>query len=158
MGVLDPVRKAGEDIVKAPSRLIRSLRSDGEGQATSKPKPVGGPDEPLFGDGVIGRVRSNALRVVAIAAGGLLLIGWIAWAVYVTTEKGATAGLGVVIAWPALLACLALVALPFAGIALLIRRGRAEDGEATAPVEAEEPSAEEGGQDTESSDVQSPAR
>jgi hypothetical protein len=148
MGMLDQVQKAGGDIVKAPSRLIRSLRSEGEGQAP-KPTPAAGPGEPLFGDGVLGRARTNALRVVAIAAGGLLVIGWIAWAVYVTSENGATAGLGVVIAVPALLACLVLVALPFVGIALLLRRGRTEDGDATATIEAEEspdeePSDEEG--------------
>jgi hypothetical protein len=159
VGVLDQVRgrarrtgagvaKAGGDIVKAPSRLIRSLRSDGEGQTTEQ-KPAAGSGEPLFGDGVLGRVRSSALRVVAIAAGALLVIGWIAWAVYVTSENGATAGLGVVIAWPALIS---LVALPIAGLALLARRrGSDRDRHSTAAQAVEQ------GSDVEEADAENEA-
>jgi hypothetical protein len=129
--------KAGEDIVKAPSRLIRSLRSDDDGQ-TPSPKPGAGGGEPLFGDGALGRVRSTPLRPVAIAAGGLLVIGWLAWAVYVASENGASAGLGVVIAVPALFC---LVALPLAGLTLLVRRLRSDedhDADASEESEAEE--------------------
>jgi hypothetical protein len=68
------------------------------------------------------RVRSSPRLAVAIAGGVVLLLAWIGWAIYVTSSEGATAGLGVVIAWPALLAALGLISLPFIGGYLLIRR------------------------------------
>jgi hypothetical protein len=68
------------------------------------------------------RVRSSPRLAVVIAGAGLLLLAWIGWAIYVTSSQGATAGLGVVIAWPALLAALGLISLPFIGGYLLIRR------------------------------------
>jgi hypothetical protein len=88
------------------------------------------------GDGIIDRARSNPRLVVAIAAGTILILAWIGWAIYVTSSNGATAGLGVVIAWPAMLAALALISLPFIGGYLLIRR-LSEDSGSTATAEAE---------------------
>jgi hypothetical protein len=79
--------------------------------------------------GFVHRVRSNPRLVVAIAAGVVLLLAWIGWAIYVTSADGATAGLGVVIAWPAMVAALALISLPFIGGYLLIRRISAGDDE-----------------------------
>jgi hypothetical protein len=116
--------------------------------------PVGALDQPRAAngeDGIVGRVRSNPRLVVAIAAGAILLLAWIGWAIYVTSSNGASAGLGVVIAWPAMLAALALISLPFIGGYLLIRR--LSDGEgstATAEVEDEdkEPAEEENGDDS----------
>jgi hypothetical protein len=61
------------------------------------------------------RIRANPGVTVAIVAGALLAIAWIGWAVYVTSENGSRAGLGVLIAVPALLAVLALVAAIFFG-------------------------------------------
>jgi hypothetical protein len=89
-----------------------------------------------------GRFRSNPRLAVAIAGGAILLLAWIAWAIYVTSSHGATAGLGVVIAWPAMLGALGLISLPFIGGYLLIRRlspGQEEeedeeDSEAEAPA------------------------
>jgi hypothetical protein len=80
---------------------------------------------------MIERARSNPRLVVAIALGAILLLAWIAWAIHVTSSDGATAGLGVVIAWPAMLAALALISLPFIGGYLLIRR-LSEDSGSTA--------------------------
>ena len=74
--------------------------------------------------------------MVAIAAGSILLFAWIGWAVYVTSSDGATAGLGVVIAWPAMLAALALISLPFIGGYLLIKR-LSEDSGSSATAEAD---------------------
>jgi hypothetical protein len=89
--------------------------------------------------GFVDRVRSNPRLVVAIAAGVVVLLAWIGWAIYVTSADGATAGLGVVIAWPAMLAALALISLPFIGGYLLIRRLSAEDDEtATAAAERDD--------------------
>jgi hypothetical protein len=95
-------------------------------------------------DGIVGRVRSKPRLVVAVAAGVILLLAWIGWAIYVTSSNGASAGLGVVIAWPAMLAALALISLPFVGGYLLIRR--LSDGEGSAETaEAETSDAEEDG-------------
>jgi flagellar biosynthesis/type III secretory pathway M-ring protein FliF/YscJ len=105
--------------------------------------------------------------MVAIAAGAILLLAWIGWAVYVTSKNGAAAGLGVVIAWPLILAALALIALPFIGLYLLIRRlgtdsGAAENAPAAGPEPEEEPEAdgdadesEEDGDDSEESNGES---
>src|SRR5262249_61454170 len=89
-------------------------------------------------DGIVGRVRGDSRLLVAVVGAGILLLAWIAWAIYVASDNGARAGLGVVIAWPAILVALALISLPFLGAALLIRRLAADDG-ATSTVENEEP-------------------
>jgi hypothetical protein len=114
--------------------------------------PVGALDQPRGDEGILERARSNPRFVVAIAAGAILLLAWIGWAVYVTSSDGATAGLGVVIAWPAMLAALALISLPFIGGYLLIRRLTPSEGDKLAattdaaddegeskPAEEEEP-------------------
>jgi ABC-type sulfate transport system permease subunit len=75
------------------------------------------------------RARSSPRLVVALAAGLVLILAWIGWAIYVTSAKGATAGLGVVIAWPAMLAALVLITLPFIGGYFLIRRLTPAEGE-----------------------------
>jgi hypothetical protein len=85
---------------------------------------------------MLDRARANPWLVVAIAAGAILILAWIGWAIYVTSENGAGAGLGVVIAWPAILAALALISLPFIGGYLLIKR-LSEDSGSTATAEAE---------------------
>jgi hypothetical protein len=90
----------------------------------------------------VDRARSNPWLAVAIAAGALLVLAWIGWAIYVTGQNGAGAGLGVVIAWPAMLAALALISLPFIGGYVLVKR--LSDGEgSTATADAEESQDEE---------------
>jgi hypothetical protein len=101
-------------------------------------------------DGIVGRARSNPRWIVAIAAAAILILAWIGWAIYVTSSDGARAGLGVVIAWPAMLAALALVSLPFLGGYLLIRR-LSEGGANT--VTAESDSAHEDEEADDSEDV-----
>ena len=71
--------------------------------------------------------RSNPRIAIAWAVGALLLIAWVAWTAYVTAEHGANAGLGVLLSWPAVFAALALVAAPFLGTYLLVRRLRGDD-------------------------------
>jgi hypothetical protein len=94
------------------------------------------------GNGIIGRARSNPRLVVGIATAALLLIAWIGWAVYVTSRNGATAGLGVVVSLPALLAAVCLVSAPVVGAVLLVRRlsagGETEDAPAESPEADEE--------------------
>ena len=96
--------------------------------------------------GALDRLRSNPRWAVAAAAAAVLLLAWIAWAIYVTSSNGATAGLGVVLAWPAMLVALALISLPFIGAYLLIRRlseGEGATAEAAAPVADEDDGSEE---------------
>jgi hypothetical protein len=107
--------------------------------------PVGALDQLRSGtgdDGLIHRVRSNPRLVVAVAGGAVLLLAWIGWAIYVTSDHGARAGLGVLIAWPATLAALALISLPFIGGYLLIRRLSQSDGGAEVVADAEPSEAE----------------
>jgi TRAP-type C4-dicarboxylate transport system permease small subunit len=102
---------------------------------------------------VIERVRSNPKLAVAIACGVLLLLAWIGWAIFVTSDHGSRAGLGVLVAWPALIAGLGLVVLAFYGLYLLIRRLLPEEGTATVdPPAQEEPSEEEGEDEDEDED------
>jgi hypothetical protein len=72
-------------------------------------------------DGLVGRARSRPWLLVAIVGAAIVILAWIGWAIYVTSDNGARAGLGVVIAWPAMLAALALISLPFIGFYLLLR-------------------------------------
>ena len=68
--------------------------------------------------------RSNPRVAIAWAVGAVLVVAWIGWAIYVTTEHGGAAGLGVLISWPAAIAAIALVAAPFVGVYLLVQRIR----------------------------------
>ena len=86
--------------------------------------------------GALDRLRSNPRWAVVIAATTVLVLAWIAWAIYVASSKGATAGLGVLLAWPAILVALALISLPFLGAYLLIHR-LANGDDSTAEAEAE---------------------
>jgi hypothetical protein len=68
--------------------------------------------------------RSSPRVAIAWAVGAVLLVAWIGWAIYVTTENGGAAGLGVLISWPVAIAAIALVAAPFVGVYLLVQRIR----------------------------------
>ena len=88
---------------------------------------------PCPGPGSGRAIRSHPQVAVAWAAGALLVLAWIGWTVYVWIENGAGAGIGVLISGPAVFAALALVASPFVGAGLLVRRRRvAADGPALA--------------------------
>jgi hypothetical protein len=115
----------------------------------------------------IERGRSNPRLAVAAIVGVLLLIAWVAWAIYVTSDNGANAGLGVVLSWPVLLAALALIASPLIGLYFLLRSlrptdeagkepsiaGASTDAEAEPEAEPEEePEAEAEDQDVEEGD------
>ncbi len=55
----------------------------------------------------------------------LIAVMWIGWTAYVWAENGSTAGIGVLISWPAVLAAVTLVTAPFIGGAVAVRRHRA---------------------------------
>jgi hypothetical protein len=93
-----------------------------------------------------GRVRANPWLAVAIVAGFLLVAAWLAWAIYVASDKGGNEGLGVLIAVPALLVAGLVVALPFVGVYLLIRYlagGSTAEEETSSSDEDSAPEAEE---------------
>jgi hypothetical protein len=88
-------------------------------------------------DGLVTRVRANPWLTVAIAAGAILVLAWIGWAIYVAGDRGAKEGLGVLIAWPALIAAAALISLPFIGGFLLVRRLRVDTDSSAATGDPE---------------------
>lgn len=75
------------------------------------------------------RFQTNPRMGIAAILGILLVIAWVAWAIYVTSTNGATAGLGVVISWPAVFMAVALVVAPFLGLYLLLRRLQGDDAD-----------------------------
>jgi uncharacterized membrane protein len=81
------------------------------------------------------QVRENPWLAVGIVAAVLLICAWIAWAINVTNEQGARQGLGVLIVWPAVVAVLALISIPFVWAFRVIRTS-ARSGE-QGPREAE---------------------
>jgi hypothetical protein len=52
----------------------------------------------------------------------LLVVVWIAWAIFTAADRGADAGLGVLVAWPTLILMVTVVVAPLAIIAFLIAR------------------------------------
>ena len=60
-----------------------------------------------------------------------LCVAWIVWAILVTSDNGAPGGLGVLVAWPALLLGLALISLPLIW-AFRVIRGMRPNGDSLA--------------------------
>jgi type VI protein secretion system component VasK len=86
-------------------------------------------------------VRSNPWLAVGLVLAVLLVCAWIAWAVNVWSEHGARQGIGVLIVWPAIVAVLALVSIPFIW-AFRVIRASAGSGEQEADAEPESGDAE----------------
>lgn len=105
--------------------LWSALRGGATGAGHGVKQGARGAWEKAGGARLVDRARSNPTVAVAVAAGVILACAWIGWAIYVTTENGVAAGLGVLITWPAVLLALAIAASPFVATALLIRRRRA---------------------------------
>ncbi len=112
---------------------------------------------------LVRRGRADGRVGAALIIGAILIVLWIAWTVYVWTENGTAAGLGVLISWPAVLLALALVAAPFLAAVMLVRRLSADREPAlaggavpaaTEPAHAEssEPEAQSEGEDEEPDD------
>jgi hypothetical protein len=140
-------RAVGRTVTGLPSRASGLVR--GSTPEASAARPSDG-----AGDGMVERARDNPRFALTIAGGGLLLIAWIGWAVYVTSAHGARAGLGVVLSWPVLLGALVLITLPFIGVYLLIRRlqeGGSETGTTETPA-AEDEEVEEEAEDGDDSE------
>jgi hypothetical protein len=102
---------------------IGGLRSDGE--KPTKAKAVQADSPP----GLLDRARGDHRIAIAWVAGTVLLLAWIGWTIHIWSTNGSTAGLGVLITWPALFAVAAIVAAPFVGAGMLVHRHRlAGDG------------------------------
>jgi type VI protein secretion system component VasK len=97
---------------------------------------------------LVARIRANPWLAVGIAVAALLVIAWLAWAIYVASDRGVNEGLGVLVAWPAMVAALALISLPFIGIYLLVKR-TATDGETGEQATEEQGSDEQEQEDEE---------
>ena len=92
--------------------------------------------------------------LVAIVGAAIAILAWIGWAIYVTSDNGARAGLGVVIAWPAMLAALALISVPFIGFYLLLRHlsGSERNGDVAETGEASDADAGDADEEPEDDD------
>ena len=66
----------------------------------------------------------------------LLVCAWIAWALTVWGEHGARQGIGVLIVWPAIVAGLALISIPFIWAFRVIRASAGGGEEADAEPES----------------------
>ena len=93
--------------------------------------------------GAADRLRSwghGALRnpwlIAGIVIGFLLVCAWIAWAIHVSSEQGTREALGVLIVWPAIVAVLAVLAIPFVW-AFRVIRASADSREEEADSEPE---------------------
>jgi hypothetical protein len=107
---------------------------------------ISGGWERVGGASLLHRARSDNRVGAAVIIGAILFVLWIAWTIYVWTENGSTAGLGVLITWPAVLAAIALVASPFVAAVILVKRLAADGGPSlaiagggTAEMKAEAP-------------------
>jgi hypothetical protein len=116
--------------------VFRSDSGDSSEGSFAKPAKEPGPVrdgisgawDRVGGASLIQRGRADSRVGAALIIGAIVVLLWIAWTVYVWTENGTAAGLGVLISWPAVLLALALVAAPFVGAVVLVRRLAADGG------------------------------
>lgn len=140
--VAGAARRARDAVTGANQAAQEEPAADREGKAAPAGASVW---ERSGGAGIAEGVRSNRRSAAVWTGIGLLVAIWIGWAIYVWTSNGATAGIGVLISWPAVFAALALICAPFAGVALY-RRGRAagepegDEGIASKPAASSSPS------------------
>ena len=112
---------------KAAGRAVGEKTKRARGAVTAKTSPAWSRVTGLWAQAKE-KFQTNPQMGIAAILGALLLVAWIAWAIYVTSTNGANAGLGVVISWPAVLMALALVMAPFVGLYLLVRRLQGGEG------------------------------
>jgi hypothetical protein len=79
-------------------------------------------------------VRTNPWLAVGLVLVVLLVCAWVAWAINVWSEHGARQGVGVLIVWPALVAVLAVISIPFIW-GFRVIRASARDEESASDVE-----------------------
>jgi hypothetical protein len=82
-----------------------------------------------------GPVRVKPWIALAIVGGALLAAAWLAWAIYVASDHGLNRGIGVRLAWPALVRTALVICLPLVGIYLLVRPREPTADEHASPSE-----------------------
>jgi hypothetical protein len=91
------------------------------------------------------KVAGNPWLTIGIVVAALLVCAWIAWAIHVWSDHGSRQGLGVLIVWPAIVAVLAVISIPFIWAFRVIRasaRSEAAKEERTEPEPAEDEASE----------------
>ena len=84
-----------------------------------------------------GKVRTNPWLAVGLVVGLLLVSAWIGWAIHVGSDKGGREAIGVLVAWPAIAAVIALLSFPFVWAFRVIRASRSSsDRQADAEPES----------------------
>jgi type VI protein secretion system component VasK len=86
-------------------------------------------------------VLGNLWLAVGIVIGVLLVCAWIGWAIHVGSEHGRREALGVLIVWPAIVAVLSVISIPFIWAFRLIRAS-ARSGEHEPDAEPDSADAE----------------
>jgi uncharacterized membrane protein len=85
---------------------------------------------------------ANPWLLVGIVLGLLLVCAWLAWAIHTWSENGARQGLGVLIVWPAIVAVLAVIAIPFVWAFRVIRASTRSGSDEEQPDSASDEAAE----------------
>jgi uncharacterized membrane protein len=82
-------------------------------------------------------VGSNPWLAIGLVLAALLVCAWIAWAVHVWSEHSLRQGIGVLVVWPAIVAVLALISIPFIWAFRVIRLSvRSDEQEADTKPES----------------------
>lgn len=90
-------------------------------------------------------MTANPWLAVGIVIGVLLVCAWIGWAIHVWSDHGSRQGIGVLIVWPAVVAVLAVISIPFIWALRVIRAGARSGDEADAEPESADAEAPETG-------------
>ena len=72
----------------------------------------------------VNQLLARPKLLAAIAGGTLLVFLWIGWTIYVATNNGWTAAVGVLISWPLLAAIAVAVAMAVIGATRLVQERR----------------------------------
>jgi uncharacterized membrane protein len=90
------------------------------------------------------KVGGNPWLVVGVVIALLLICAWIAWAIHVWSDHGARQGIGALIVWPAIIAVLAVISLPFIWAFSVIRASAGSGDETDAEPESADAGEETG--------------
>jgi hypothetical protein len=112
--------KLGGGVSKATAGTRSEIAKAGRAVKAGAEKTVAAPRARI--SSLVQDAREHPTVAVGIAAGALVGIAWISWAIYVTASNGTTAGLGVLLTWPVLIGALALIAAPFILTGMLVKR------------------------------------
>jgi type VI protein secretion system component VasK len=116
--------------VKPP--WARGEPAPAEGPA-APPAPPPEPETDAADAAETGEESSFSIPLAWLVAGGVLVAAWLTWSIYVAVDRGIDDGVGVLVAWPTLVAMALVVLAPLAVIVALIvrvaRGGKEDDAE-----------------------------